>query len=367
MSHQLKSLTQSPILLAPNRVWRIYRGGRTTDRLQGKLQPTDAWYPEEWVGSCVQAANPAEHFKEGEGLALISKGLSEPVTLKSVIEQFPEEMLGSAHVKTYGSNPALLVKLLDAAIRLLIHAHPSKDFAKQHLNSCFGKTEAWFILETRPEVDDPFVLIAFKKEVSKSQYRDILRRQDMDAMMNIMHRVPVKAGDVVYVKAGLPHAIGEGTFMVELQEPTDFSVILERVTPGYTFREDECFLGLDPDLVLSDLIYRSYSPEEVQRQLVIKPKLLRREGESAEYQLLGYDTTECFAGNRLDIKNRLNDSTHGRYTTLIVLDGEGKFLHAHGEVPLRRGAELFVPASVGEHQFVTSSSLTVFKCLPAQL
>jgi len=49
-----------------------------------------------------------------------------------------------------------------------------------------------------------------------------------------------------------------------------------------------------------------------------------------------------------------------------VLNGEGTMLHAHGEIPLRRGVEVFVPASVGEHQFVSASGLTIFKCLPAQ-
>jgi len=118
--------------------------------------------------------------------------------------------------------------------------------------------------------------------------------------------------------------------------------------------------------VLSNLIYRKYSTEEVHREHVIKPTLLRREGESAEYQLLGYDTTECFAGNRLDVRKQLNDSTSGRFTILIVLDGEGKLLHSHGEIPLRRGVQVFVPAAVGDHQFVSSSSMTIFKCLPAR-
>lgn len=366
MSTSLKSLTESPILLEPNRVWRFYQGGKMIDRLKGNAKPADSLFPEEWVGSCVQAANPGEHFQQGEGLALISNGLSAPVSLKSVIEQFPEEMLGRLHVKTHGSNPALLVKLLDAAVRLVIHAHPSKEFAKQHLNSCYGKTEAWFILETRPEVEDPFVLIAFKDEVKPDRYRELLRKQDLKEMMRVMHRVSVKAGDVMYVKAGLPHAIGDGAFMVELQEPTDFSIILERITDAYTFKEDECFLGLRPELSLSNLIYRPYSPEEVKRDLVMRPTVLRREGESLEYQLLGYDTTECFGGNRLEIKKMMHDDTQGRFHILIVLAGEGKMLHAHGEVPLRLGTEVFVPGSVGEHQFVSESRLTIFKCLPAQ-
>ena len=34
-------------------------------------------------------------------------------------------------------------------------------------------------------------------------------------------------GDRVLVPAGMPHAIGRGILLVELQEPTDFSVLLE--------------------------------------------------------------------------------------------------------------------------------------------
>lgn len=366
MNIQLKTLTQSPILLGPNRVWRFYEGGKMIDRLQGAHNPADTYYPEEWVGSAVQASNPGKYFKPGEGLAVISSGLSEPVTLKALIEQFPEEMLGAQHVKTYGSNPALLVKLLDAAIRLIIHAHPTKDFAKKHLNNCFGKTEAWFIVETRPEIEDPYVLIAFKDEVSRPRYKEMLLKNQIDEMIRVMHRVSVKAGDVVYVKAGVPHAIGEGIFMVELQEPTDYSIILEQMCPAYTFRQEECYLGLEPDLTLSVLDHRVYSPADVQRELVIKPKLLRKEGESAEYQLLGYETTECFAGRRLEIKQSMRGSTNGQSSILIVLNGEGTLKHHYGEIPLQRGTELFMPASIGEHEFFCSSTVTIFKCLPAQ-
>lgn len=336
------------------------------DRFKSVQNPADTYYPEEWVGSTVQATNPGKYFRAGEGLAVISSGIPEPVALKALIEQFPEEMLGARHVKTHGSNPALLVKLLDAAIRLIIHAHPTKDFAKKHLNNCFGKTEAWFVLETRPEVADPYVLIAFKDKISRPRYKEMLLKNQIGEMMKVMHRVSVKPGDVVYVKAGLPHAIGEGIFMVELQEPTDYSIILEQMCPAYTFKQEECYLGLEPDLTLSVLNHQVYSLADVKRELIIRPKLLRREGESVEYQLLGYDTTECFAGRRLEIKQSMSDSTHGQSSILIVLNGEGVLKHHHGEIPLQRGRELFMPASIGEHEFFCSSAMTIFKCLPAQ-
>ena len=269
-------------------------------------------------------------------------------------------------MSAYGTNAALLAKLLDSATRLMIHAHPTKAFAKEHLNSCFGKTEAWFVLGTRPEVEDPYVLIAFKEQVSRQRYREMIDKQAVDDMIGVMHRVSVRPGDVVYVKAGLPHAIGEGIFIVELQEPTDYSVILERSCPLYKFSEEESFLGLAKELTLSNLDHRVYSQQEVQKELVINPKILRNEGESIESQLLGYDTTECFAGNRLEIAGDFSDSTNDRYSILIVLDGEGVLEHNQGKIPLRQGMELFVPASVGEYKFQSVGRLSVFKCLPAK-
>ena len=337
------------------------------DRLKGAEHPRDSEYPEEWVGSTVQAINPGVHNKSGEGLAVIAGNWSDPVTIKSIIDQYPEEILGANHVNKYGTNAALLAKLLDSATRLMIHAHPTKAFAKEHLHSCFGKTEAWFVLGTRPEVVDPFILIAFKEEVSRQRYREMIDKQAVDDMISVMHRVPVKTGDVVYVKAGLPHAIGEGIFIVELQEPTDYSTILERRCPLYTFSEEESFLGLAKELTLSNLDHRVYSRQEVQRELVIEPNMLRREGDSIESQLLGYETTECFAGNRLEVIGELSDSTNDRYSILIVLDGEGVLRHDDGEIPLGRGTELFVPASVGQYRFESNGKLSVFKCLPAQI
>ncbi len=363
----LGEFVRAPILLAPNRVWRMYSGGAMIGRFQGDAAARDSEFPEEWVGSTVQAINPGAHYRDGEGLALCATGIGDPVRLTSVIEQFPEQMLGADHVRVYGTNAALLTKLLDASVRLIIHAHPTKAFAKQHLGSCFGKTEAWFVISTRPGVEDPYVLIAFREDVTRERYREMLDMQDIASMIDVMHRVSVRAGDVVYVRAGLPHGIGGGAFLVELQEPTDYSIMLERICPNYTFRVDESFLGLDPSLTLSVIDHRVYTPQEVRKELVIRPTVLRREGESAEYQLLGYDTTECFAGRRLEVRGELSDTTGGRYAILIVLEGEGTLAHEHGQLPLKRGMELFLPAGIGAHRFTSPGGMTMFKCLPARL
>ena len=48
----------------------------------------------------------------------------------------------------------------------------------------------------------------------------------------MLHRIPVAAGDFVFVDGGMPHAIGGGCFMIELQEPSDLMVVAERFTPS---------------------------------------------------------------------------------------------------------------------------------------
>ena len=73
----------------------------------------------------------------------------------------PENWLGATHVATFGADTALLVKLLDAGQRLPVHCHPSNEFAAAHLDSRYGKTEAWIVVGTTGA--DPTVHIGFTR------------------------------------------------------------------------------------------------------------------------------------------------------------------------------------------------------------
>jgi mannose-6-phosphate isomerase len=365
MKH-LKHLVQAPILLGENRVWRFYTGGMMIEDLNGVYGADDGYFPEDWVGSTVQADNPDEYYREGEGISAVDDGFSEPVPLNVIFDEYPLEMLGDAHIKSFGTNPALLVKLLDTSIRLLVHAHPHKTFAREHLNLRFGKTEAWCILGTRPAIRDPYILLGFKESMTEERLQSILDNQDIGMLLDSMHRLPIKAGDVVYVRGGVPHGIGEGTFMVELQEPSDLNIFLERSCGGFKIKEEDAYLGLPKELALSGIDTTCYTREEIQEKFIIQPTVVRREGESIEYRLLGYDVTESFAASRLEIAGHMSDTTHDRYSIVIILNGEGKIAHTHGEKKIGRGNRLFIPAGIGDYEYVTTNRLTVMKCMPAQ-
>jgi mannose-6-phosphate isomerase len=194
--------------LHPNRVRRTYLGGGRIDAFCGVFADVSDGVPrpEDWIASTIQAFNGSAEIA-GEGLGRLEDGR----LVKDVVGSLP-----------------ILVKLLDSDERLVIQAHPTVPCAKRLFNSSVGKTECWYFLPgTAP---DACVYLGFKPGVTRQMWREAFEAQE--GLLDLLHRIPVKAGDFVFVDGGVPHAIGGGCFMVELQEPSDLMVVAERFTPS---------------------------------------------------------------------------------------------------------------------------------------
>ncbi len=113
--------------------------------MEGKENPEDSHFPEDWIGSTTRALNKGREHLIEEGLSKVTVA-DETLTLKALCERYPNTLLGADHVRKYGANTQFLLKFLDSAIRLHIQCHPTIPFAQQHLNSNSGKTEAYVIL-----------------------------------------------------------------------------------------------------------------------------------------------------------------------------------------------------------------------------
>jgi mannose-6-phosphate isomerase len=223
-----------PIQLGANQIHRFYRGGRSIAEFRG-VGHRDDFAPEDWVGSAT-----AVFGSETLGVTRLHGGR----TLSEEIAADPEGFLGPEHVERFGAEAGLLVKLLDAGQRLPVHCHPNREFARRHLDCPYGKTEAWVIVGVSST--DPAVHLGFRHDVDPDALAEWVTRQDTEAIVGATNRLPVKVGDSVLVPAGIPHAIGEGVFLVELQEPTDLSVLLEWA--GFDIdgaRDGHLGLGLD--------------------------------------------------------------------------------------------------------------------------
>jgi mannose-6-phosphate isomerase len=302
----------------PARVYRFYRGGALIGRMRGEPEE-DGSFPEDWLGSVTHARNPGRDEPEA-GLSRLADGR----LLRDAIEADAERWLGRAHVERFGTSTGLLVKLLDSAERLPVHAHPDRPFARTRLGSPFGKTEAWIVLATRaPEAE---VWVGLREPVERERYRGWIEAQDVDALLATLHRVRVKPGDVVYVPAGVPHAIGGGVLIAELQEPTDFSIICE--WKGYPIPPEAADLGIGWDAALAALDLGARDP------------------------VLGLprEARAFFWADEVA-------EPAGRFAILVVLEGEGEL---DGE-PARRGDAFVLPASA--ERLDVSGELRVLRCL----
>ena len=113
----------------PNRVLRLYLGGSGIDKLCGKEPAVDNRYPENWIASCIEGNGRAYH-SPGHGISKIRLG-NETVSFPEYLAAYAEELLGERHLRRYGANPAVLVKLLDSAEQLPMQVHPTKEDARQ--------------------------------------------------------------------------------------------------------------------------------------------------------------------------------------------------------------------------------------------
>jgi mannose-6-phosphate isomerase len=337
-----------PLRLGPNRVYRFYLGGALMDAFRGLPDPRDIDHPEDWVGSVTPAVNPPEHTFPGEGLSSVEVDGQER-RLADLLAAAPELVAGPEVVARYGATTALLVKLLDAGSRLPVHGHPTREFARRVLDSQFGKAEAWYVLATRqlPGQPSPRVWLGFHDDLTREELAALIEAQDGAAIRAAMNEFPVAAGDAIFVRPGLLHATGAGVFLVEAQEPTDFSVVAEYA--DYPMDPDKAHLGLGWATMLDCFDRGGVAGDSL---AALHPAPVRvGGGEGQGWQLddvLGEQSHPYFRMERLAVQDSAPWPYPGRFAVVIVTDGSGYAETVHGQLPLTRGDTLAVLAGTAQ-------------------
>ncbi|MCU6794970.1 class I mannose-6-phosphate isomerase [Paenibacillus sp. WQ 127069] len=361
-------LASQPILLQANRVWRTYSGGKLIDQWQGNDHPEDSSFPEEWVASVVKATNVGREHIQDEGLSTIKLTDGTEVTLQEVTDSNPEAFLGKTHVEKHGSHTAVLVKLLDSSERLTIQVHPDREFAQTMFNSQFGKTEAWYVIGGRQiDGEEPYVLFGFKPGMTAEKWKELFEQQDIPGMIDALHRIPVREGEVYLVEGGVPHAIGIGCFLIEIQEPTDYTLRTEKVTPrGNIVPDQACHQGLGFENMLNCFHYDAYSLEQIKDKWFIAPTQLQETAGGSLRALIKETDTDRFTMNRLTVVSEYAYENDGTFAIAIVVQGKGKLLWGSEEISIKQGNTFFLPASLSSVKWISTdeSPLEVILCYP---
>ncbi|HKT56166.1 MAG TPA: class I mannose-6-phosphate isomerase [Microbacterium sp.] len=333
-----------PVLLPMNRPTpRPYRGGSAIEGFRRQAPSGDEWAPEDFLASTVTTFGSTE-----EGLTVVDGRF-----LRDLIEADPVGYLGEEHVARFGADPQLLCKLLHTGERLFVHAHPDALFARRELGAPTGKTEAWVILAA-DETAGSSAWLGFTEDVPEEQLTRWFDTQDSAAMLAAMNEVELHPGDTLFVPAGVPHAIGEGVLLLELQEPADLSVILE-YAPFERLRREDGLLGLDPATALRCVDRRAFGPAR------LADAVGALSGRSRA-TLFPEDAQSYFRAEALALRHGVEEHLSARFCVLVVTAGAGSLAWRDDRLALEAGDVVLVPHGAGEVRL--SGDMRVTRCMP---
>ena len=351
-------------MLVPNRICRGYIGGREIDKFRGVDFPKDDNSPEAWVGSTTYTYHHQSDHSSKLGLAEAYVEGAKKAYLKDIIETDPAAYLGERHLAKFGGNTALLVKLLDAQQQLGLQTHPDRSFAKRYFNSDYGKVESWYVIGTRKDqAEQPYVLLGFKEGITRDIFERLFLEDNIVEMEKWCHKIPVSEGDMYFVDAGTPHAVGPGCFVIEAQEPSDITV---GARMGNFDNKAERELFIERTMGCYHYIGRSYRDNLAAYK--VEQKLLTKTNGGMEYLLLGSSHTSFFSITRVDVMSNMTVPYRETFSILIVIGGKGKIICDTQKLDIKQGDELFLPANVKNMSFESNGGmLSCIMCYPPEV
>lgn len=194
--------------LAPNKVDYLIPGGEMINEFLGE-GPGARVCSQMWIASLVTSA-----LQPGTATGL-SRVAGTDVFLRDCLAKNPAAWLGEAHAAHWGVSLGFLLKLLHSRDRLLLQTHPDGARARKYFGLPSGKDEAWYVLDTRPGA---CIWLGFRPGVTPAYFRELIERQDTAALLDCLHQIPIRPGEVYFIPAGTAHAMGSDSLVAELQD-----------------------------------------------------------------------------------------------------------------------------------------------------
>lgn len=258
------------------------------------------------------------------GESVIANGQNRGMLLADYLKQEGKEILG------WKSQPferfPLLVKFIDARKRLSIQVHPDDEYALK-VEGEYGKNEMWYIVDAK---EGAFVYAGFSKDMTKEECR---QRIEEGTLEEVLHKVPVKKGDVIFIEAGVVHAINEGILVLEIQQSSNATYRLydyDRVDAYGQKRQLHLEKAFD-NMVLTKREIDASPKGEKEIQKGYQKQVL---GECKYFSAVSYEVEEC-------AQIGLDDST---FSSLVFLEGEGTVSTSGCRLAFKAGDSFFVPA-----------------------
>ncbi len=319
--------TLPPLIFQPV-LRRIRWGGRKLQTLLGKALGPESDYAESW--------EIADH---AEGTSCITEGGLAGVTLPDLIRSVPEQLFGR---QAGLSQFPLLIKFLDANDWLSLQVHPNDQQATTYNIHENGKTESWVIVHAEP---GSRIAAGLKSGVTVQHLRDALGGCDLE---DLLHMIPVTAGDCIFVPAGTVHALGPGIVLAEIQQQSNLTFRLSdwgRVDANGLPRP----IHIQESLDCTDFLRGPVDP-------VIPVSLCDNDHAFEELVRCSY-----FVIRRHESLNPFGIPSDNRFRILMSLNGRARVETSTGNVSLVTGQTVLLPACCEGIRLIPEDRLTVLE------
>ena len=256
----------------------------------------------------------------------VCNGACEGKTVEELLALNASAIMGKTAMQN-GEFP-LLVKLLDAGDRLSVQVHPDDAYAARVENDR-GKTEMWYIVEAD---EDAEIICGLADGVTAEAYAAAVANGTPEAALK--HK-RVRAGETYFIPSGLPHAIGKGILIAEIQQNCDLTYRVydyERRDKNGNLRELHVAKALD--------VIRPFTEAEIER--------IRYANGSAHDENVLADCV-YFRVERIDLTEAARAlSTNGYLCHLLCLGGNAELVGDGYCEPIAKGDSVLLPAALGE-------------------
>jgi mannose-6-phosphate isomerase len=293
-----------------DRIW----GGRELDRLYAKNLPAGVPIGEAWEIS----------DRPGDASVIINGSLAGK-NLRWLMENHAAEILGTAKPAAEGRFP-LLCKILDAREKLSLQVHPPASKAAELKGE--PKTEMWFIADAAP---DASLYVGLKRSVTRAEFE---RKIADGSVADCFHRIPVKAGDTMFLPSGRVHAIGDGLVIFEIQQNSDTTY---RVFDWNRVGLDGKPRELHIEQSLASIDFNDFEPKLVATPLVADGQVQKRS--LVNYPLFNVEAWKLAAGNSGSLKPK-------KLQIIALTTGAAEISSGATKVQLTAGQFGLIPASL---------------------
>jgi len=319
----LYPLTFHPVF--KERVW----GGREIEKLYGKKLPAGAVIGESWEIS----------DRPGDA-SVIANGPLAGKDLRWLMENHAAEILGGARPAADGRFP-LLCKILAAREKLSLQVHPPAGKAAGLGGE--PKTEMWFVADAAPGAE---LFVGLKNGVTRADFE---RKISDGSVAGCFHRVPVRAGDAMFLPSGRVHAIGDGLVIFEIQQNSDTTYrVFDWNRVGLDGKPRELHVAQS----LASIDFNDFEPKLVETQFVTDGKIQKRA--LVNDPLFDVETWKM----NLDANGLLQPK---KLQIVAVTGGEIEIKNGATTVNLSAGQFCLVPASLERTQILAKSDVGLLR------